>query len=244
MVPAAGLGRRFGADIPKQYLTLAGRAVIEHTLMRLLSVEGLHDTPQAPVVVVLHPRDPWWPVLSLAADPRILTTVGGETRADSVRAGLRMLADRATEDDWVLVHDVARPCITAGDIDKLVAAVSDDPVGGILAAPVSDTLKRVVNHSQIQGTEERSHLWSAMTPQMFRYGVLCRALDEAVSAGLVVTDESSAIEALGLAPRVVMGRRDNIKITRPEDLPVAEAILVYQQAQARQEHASLEQESG
>ncbi|MCK9563568.1 MAG: 2-C-methyl-D-erythritol 4-phosphate cytidylyltransferase, partial [Bacteroidales bacterium] len=190
---------------------------------------------KASMVVAIHPDDRHWPHLPLAADTRIHTVTGGDERADSVRAGLRLLAGRAAADDWVLVHDVARPCITSGDIGRLVATLGDDPVGGILAAPVSDTLKRVDDHARIQGTQERSHLWAAMTPQMFRYGLLCRALEAAAGEGLAVTDESSAVEALGLAPKVVMGRRDNIKITRREDLAVAEAILVYQQKNPQSE---------
>lgn len=229
VVPAAGVGRRLGGEVPKQYLPVAGRPVIEHTLTRLLSLPALAAAGPAPIAVVIRADDNRWPQLSCATDPRIQTVPGGAERADSVRAGLHLLADRAAADDWVLVHDVARPCITHGDIGKLVDTLRDDPVGGILAAPVSDTLKWVVNHSQIQGTEERSHLWAAMTPQMFRYGLLCRALDQAAATGLAVTDESSAVEALGLAPKVVMGRRDNIKITHAEDLAVAQAILLYQQ---------------
>ncbi len=229
VVPAAGLGRRFADDVAKQYHALAGRPVIDHTLSRLLALPHLAPPREGGVVVAIHGDDQRWSSLPWARDTRIHAVNGGEERADSVRAALRHLEARARKDDWVLVHDVARPCLTSGDVVKLVETLVDDPVGGILAAPVSDTLKRVVNHSQIQGTQERSHLWAAMTPQMFRYGLLCHALDEAAARGHQVTDESSAIEALDLAPRVVLGRRDNIKITRPEDLAIAEAILAYQQ---------------
>ncbi|HEY8386121.1 MAG TPA: 2-C-methyl-D-erythritol 4-phosphate cytidylyltransferase [Porticoccaceae bacterium] len=229
VVPAAGRGTRLGEEIPKQYLSLAGRPLIEHTLSRLLSLEGQLPLVSPSIVVVLGRDDRHWPASTFATDPRILATPGGAERSDSVRAGLHLLADRAAPDDWVLVHDVARPCITIGDIVRLVKVLGDDPVGGILAAPVSDTLKQVAQHDRIRCTLERNHVWAALTPQMFRYGLLCQALDEAAAAGMAMTDESSAVEALGLTPRVVMGRRDNIKITHREDLVVAEAILTYQQ---------------
>lgn len=222
VVPAAGTGRRFGSERPKQYQVLAGKPVIVHTLERLLAVNPVG------IVLVLCSNDRHWSQLDIANDPRIHVVAGGAERADSVRAGLRFLRTRVAADDWVLVHDVARPCVTAADIHNLVSTLGEDAVGGILAAPVSDTLKRVVNHRQIQGTEERSHLWAAMTPQMFRYGLLCQALDEAQAAGFIATDESSAVESLGFAPQVVMGRRDNIKITRPEDMALAGAIMAYQ----------------
>lgn len=222
VVPAAGLGTRFGGDIPKQYLRIAGRTVMEISLERLLALNP------AAAIVALHREDETWRQLEVSTDPRISTVSGGETRADSVLAGLRALAPRAGGDDWVLVHDVARPCVSVHDLRKLIVTLADDPVGGILATPVSDTLKRVVDNSRIQSTEERSQLWAAMTPQMFRYDLLCRAFVAAGNAGVAPTDESSAVERLGLTPRVVMGRRDNIKITRPEDLAVAEAIIAYQ----------------
>ncbi|MFA5495443.1 MAG: 2-C-methyl-D-erythritol 4-phosphate cytidylyltransferase [Porticoccaceae bacterium] len=223
VVPAAGIGTRFGGEIPKQYRCIAGRTVMEISLERLLALD-----PEG-VVVALHREDETWRRLPVSSDPRIGTVSGGDTRAASVLAGLESLAGRARGDDWVLVHDVARPCVAGGDIRKLIDTLGDDPVGGILAAPVSDTLKRVVEHSQIQGTEERSHLWAAMTPQMFRYELLCRAFVAARNDGVAPTDESAAVERLGLVPRVVLGRRDNIKITRPEDLVVAGAIIAYQQ---------------
>ena len=222
VMPAAGIGRRFGGEVPKQYQLLAGQPVITHSVERLLAVDP------AGLMVVLHPDDSDWHRQTLAAHPRVTAVAGGQERADSVRAGLAGLAERAAEDDWVLVHDVARPCVTRQDIRKLLDTLADDPVGGILAAPVSDTLKRVVDHNQIQGTQDRSHLWAAMTPQLFRYGLLCRGLERALAEGLNPTDEAAAIEALGLAPRVVLGRRDNIKITRPEDLAIAGAIIAYQ----------------
>lgn len=226
IVPAAGMGRRIGSDLPKQYQPVAGKPVIAHTLERILATD-----PEG-VVVVLHSQDRHWPQLDLDDDPRIHTVMGGAERADSVRAGLQFLATRLADDDWVLVHDVARPCVSTGDIETLVNSIADDPVGGILAAPVTDTLKRVVGHRQIQGTQERSHLWAAMTPQMFRYGVLCRAIEQSRAAGFVATDESSAVEWLGFAPQVVMGRRDNIKITRVEDLVIAAAIIAFQQQES------------
>lgn len=220
VVPAAGSGRRFGGDVPKQYQLLAGRPVIVHTLERLLTL-----SPTA-LVVVLAEGDPYWDT-GVADGPTLRTVTGGAERADSVRAALAALADEAEADDWVLVHDVARPCVTESDLQSLVSTLRDHPVGGLLATPVSDTLKRVEGQ-QVEGTQDRDGLWAGMTPQMFRYGLLCKALDAAATAGVTVTDESAAVEALGLQPQVVPGRRDNIKITRREDIAIAEAILAFQ----------------
>ncbi|MAT51558.1 MAG: 2-C-methyl-D-erythritol 4-phosphate cytidylyltransferase [Porticoccaceae bacterium] len=225
IVPAAGLGRRFGGDVPKQYLSLAGRPVLERTLERLLMVDAEE------IVVALNPDDTRWPRLTCSDHPRIRTVAGGSERADSVRAALRLLADRAAPDDWVLVHDAARPCVTASDILGLMRAVTDNPVGGILAAPVSDTLKRADGDGLIAGTQPRESLWAAMTPQMFRYGLLVEGLENLARQGISGTDESAAVESLGLKPLAVAGRRDNIKITVAEDLAIAAAILSYQEGE-------------
>lgn len=222
VVPAAGVGRRFGADQPKQYLPLAGRPVAEWTLERLLQVDGVQQ-----VVVAISSEDQWWQQLTIS-DSRVNTVTGGAERADSVRLALESLADSAAEQDWVLVHDIARPCVRVADIERLVATLESHPVGGILATPMADTVKRVGQKSAITNTEDRQQLWAALTPQMFRYGTLRQALAEAVSSGQQPTDEAAAIEALGHQALVVEGQRDNLKITRPEDLVIAEAIIRYQ----------------
>lgn len=219
VVPAAGVGTRFGDDRPKQYVPINGRPVITHTLERLLAIRG------AGVLVALHPDDDWWPSLAIAGDPRIETMAGGEHRAESVANALAALADRAGGDDWVLVHDVARPCVDPADISRLMEALANDPVGGILGVPLADTAKRVAPSGIIEGTEDRTRLWAAQTPQMFRYGLLREALGRALAAGIVPTDESAALERMGLSPKMIQGRADNLKLTRPEDVVVIAAIL-------------------
>lgn len=223
VVPAAGVGRRFGGDTPKQYQKLLGKSVIEHTLERLLELDD------AQIVVALSSIDTQWQQLSVFQSTRIQTTIGGDERADSVRLALESLQGKAKQDDWVLVHDVARPCVRVQDIKNLLTQLANHTVGGVLATPVSDTVKRVLNQSNIDSTEDRSQLWAAQTPQMFRYGLLLEGLKTAVQQQCQPTDESAAIEQLGHTPIVVQGSRDNIKITRFEDMAIAEAIMKYQQ---------------
>jgi 2-C-methyl-D-erythritol 4-phosphate cytidylyltransferase len=225
IVPAAGVGKRMGADTPKQYLPVLGKPVLQHTLERLLSVEAL-----SAVVVALGREDAFWLDLPFADNPRILLAAGGKERADSVASALNRLQGLASADDWVLVHDAARACITRSDVLKLIEAFKHDPVGGILALPSSDTLKGVADGIIID-TVDRSYIWRALTPQMFRYGALKEALATAAELGLAVTDEASALELKGLTPRIVEGRPDNIKITRPEDLALA-AFYLEQQCSA------------
>lgn len=219
VVPAAGVGKRMGGDIPKQYLPVMGKPVLQHTLERLLSVETL-----AGINVALGNEDGYWPDLPFHGNPRIRAVPGGRERADSVHSALLHLEDQAKPDDWVLVHDAARLCITRSDVLKLIDTLQQDPVGGILALPVSDTLKTVEN-GRITGTPDRSRIWRALTPQMFRYGLLCQALADAAEQGAMVTDEASAVELAGYQPKIVEGRPDNLKITRPEDLPLATFYL-------------------
>lgn len=227
VVPAAGVGSRFGGDRPKQYQQLLGKPVIEHTLERLLELKG------AQIVVALNPADTQWQQLSVFQSPRIQTTVGGDERADSVRLALESLQGKAKQGDWVLVHDVARPCVRVQDIQNLINQLSNHNVGGVLATPISDTVKRIVKQAahqpDIDSTEDRSQLWAAQTPQMFHYGLLLESLQAAVKQQRQPTDESAAIEQLGYKPCVVEGSRDNIKITRLEDMAIAEAIMKYQQ---------------
>ncbi|TAN46707.1 MAG: 2-C-methyl-D-erythritol 4-phosphate cytidylyltransferase [Methylococcaceae bacterium] len=219
IVPAAGVGKRMAADRPKQYLPLLGKTVIEHTLERLLAA-GVW----AGIVVAVSPEDPYWPDLPIAGHPLIHTAPGGKERADSVFNALEYLQNQAHDEDWALVHDAARPCITASDVQRMITRLQHEPVGGILALPVHDTLKRVSGDA-ITATIDRSTIWRALTPQMFRLGALREALREAAANGSLVTDEASALELKGLQPKIVEGRPDNLKITRPEDLALAAFYL-------------------
>ncbi|SDT93324.1 2-C-methyl-D-erythritol 4-phosphate cytidylyltransferase [Halopseudomonas salegens] len=214
VIPAAGIGQRMQADRPKQYLPLKGRALIEHTLDCFLGHPDLCG-----LMVCLADQDAWWEQLPCAADGRIQRCRGGRERADSVLNGLQALQQQgARANDWVLVHDAARPNLLRSDLDKLLQHLAADPVGGLLAVPVRDTLKQVGTDGRVQSTPDRSRFWQAYTPQMFRLGDLQQALSSALAAGVSITDEASAIEWAGKRPRLVEGRADNIKVTRPEDL--------------------------
>ena len=218
IVPAAGSGSRFGAEKPKQYLSLLGRPLIYHTLAALVACPDIDR-----VWVVLSPDDPYWHQHDWSDLGAKLETVrcGGATRADSVSNGLQAAAMVAAQDDWVLVHDAARPCLSAEMLAALFHQLADDPVGGILAVPVADTLKRADVEQRVASTEPRDGLWQAQTPQMFRYGRLCEALEQCRE----VTDEAGAIEALGLKPKLVRGDATNLKVTYPADLVLAAMIL-------------------
>lgn len=218
IVPAAGSGSRFGSETPKQYLPLAGRPLIHHTLSALCRHPAIDR-----VWVVLSPDDPHWHQHDWSdLGPKLETVFhGGATRADSVASGLKAAQMAAADDDWILVHDAARPCLAPAMIDSLVAELAADPVGGILAVPVADTLKRADSGQRAVATVPRDSLWQAQTPQMFRYALLCRALAQTRE----VTDEAGAIESLGLSPRLVKGDASNLKVTYPADLALAEAIL-------------------
>ena len=218
IVPAAGSGSRFGAEKPKQYLSLLGRPLIFHTLAALVACPEIER-----VWVVLSPDDPYWLQHDWSELGAKLETVrcGGDTRAESVTNGLRAAAMVAADDDWVLVHDAARPCLSGEMLATLFADLADDPVGGILAVPVADTLKRADAEQRVAATEPRDGLWQAQTPQMFRYGRLLDALKNCAT----VTDEAGAIEALGLQPKLVRGDTTNLKVTYPADLALAAMIL-------------------
>jgi len=222
VVPAAGVGKRMNADRPKQYLELAGKTVIEHTLLRLLSAEVF-----TAVAVAISEEDPYWPDLDVSAHKKIITAAGGKERADSVLSALKAIRTVASDDDWVLVHDAARPCITKIDIHHLIDSLKTDEIGGILALSSHDTLKSVQGDNIIVGTLDRSHIWRALTPQMFRYGLLKNAL-EVAEGNAAITDEASALELQGMQPKIVEGRPDNIKITRPEDLALAQFYMEHQ----------------
>jgi 2-C-methyl-D-erythritol 4-phosphate cytidylyltransferase len=217
LVPAAGGGSRMGAQIPKQYLSLAARPLIRHALATLCAVPLIER-----VFVVLAPDDEYWPeeeFADLAAKLRVLRC-GGATRAESVANGLRAMTDIVSADDWVLVHDAARACLSVDHVESLIRAVGNDAVGGILAVPVADTLKREA-WGRIAATVPRENLWQAQTPQMFRHRMLSTALANAPA----VTDEAGAVEALGLKPKLVAADTINLKVTFPLDLQLAEWIL-------------------
>ncbi|MGL5334073.1 MAG: 2-C-methyl-D-erythritol 4-phosphate cytidylyltransferase [Aeromonas veronii] len=217
IVPAAGIGSRMGADCPKQYLQLAGKTILEHTLERLLSHPAI-----AQVIVALAPHDRWFEALPVAADPRIVRVEGGAERAFSVLNGLHV-----AQGEWVLVHDAARPCLTHGDLDALIAAAMNCG-GAILGSRVRDTMKRSDGEGNIIATVEREQLWHALTPQMFPTRALKLALEEGLLLGATITDEASAMERAGFTVRMVEGRADNIKVTRPEDLSLAGLFLSQQ----------------
>lgn len=216
VVPAAGIGARMGADIPKQYLRLQGKTVLEHTLAALLAHPKI-----AKVVVPIGAQDGWFHELDVAKNPDVIHTLGGKERADSVLAGLKLCDDY----DWVLVHDAARPCLQQSDINALIEAALSHSHGAILGAQVRDTMKRTDSQGNIINTVERELLWHALTPQMFPRELLQKALTQGLAENKNITDEASAIELLGMAPKMVIGRADNIKITRPEDMPLATLFL-------------------
>ena len=226
MIPAAGVGRRMAAAIPKQYLPLVGQPVMVHALTALLNHPRI-----AGAVVAISADDEHWPAVAaaLAATKPLRVVAGGAERAHSVLNGLVALQEWAAPEDWVLVHDAARPCLHRDDVDRLLTELADDPVGGLLAVPVCDTLKQADAGGRVAKTVDRSALRHALTPQMFRLGVLHQALNTALAGGLSITDEATAMEAAGFAPRLIEGRADNLKITRPEDLALAEFYLTQRQ---------------
>lgn len=213
-MPAAGSGRRFGGERPKQYQPLAGATVIEQSLARFLT-----DARCRGAVVALDAADTHFNSLPVAKDPRVSCVAGGAQRCDSVRHALAALP--AADDDWVLVHDAARPCVAAADLDRMLVTLADDPVGGLLATPLADTLKRADASLRVVDTPARAGLWRALTPQMFRAGLLRRALQAARERGLEPTDEAQAVEWLGLSPQLVQGSAANLKITTADDLVLA-----------------------
>jgi 2-C-methyl-D-erythritol 4-phosphate cytidylyltransferase len=219
LIPAAGSGSRMGVETPKQYLSLLGKPLIWHTLYVFAECSRI-----SAITVVLSADDQLWGShdWSAFADKVQVLRCGGESRAATVLNGLQALENQIGTEDWVLVHDAARPGLTAALLDRLLDKLTDDPVGGLLALPVADTMKRADADGRVASTEPREALWQAQTPQMFRYGLLRRALEQAHGKP---TDEAQAIEALGLKPKLVPGELSNLKVTFPQDLMLAEAIL-------------------
>ena len=216
-MPAAGIGRRFGAERPKQYAILRGRTVIEWALRPFLA-----DRRCAGAVVALAAHDPYWPDIAPAG---VIAAAGGAERSHSVRNALAALSGRAQPHDWVLVHEAARACLPVRDLDSLLSRLEAHPLGGLLAAPAADTLKRADGAGEVAQTVERAGLWRALTPQMFRYASLCEALDRAHEARRLPTDEAQALEWLGQRPVLIEGSAANIKITSGADLALAAALL-------------------
>lgn len=222
LVPAAGIGSRMQSDRPKQYLNLMSSTVLDTTLLRLLSSKKIDN-----IVVCLKKNDPYWPKSSFSGDDRIQRAEGGEERANSVLNGLKSMKQKAAQDDWVLVHDAARPCVRHRDIDSLITAALNRQQGAILALPIHDTVKKVDN-DLVDETVDRTSFWRALTPQIFKFGELEKALISAEMKGQTITDEASAIEQMGQSVHVVQGHADNIKITSPEDLELARFYLQQQ----------------
>ena len=220
LVPAAGSGRRFGGEVPKQYLHVAGKPLIAHALDALSAHPRIDG-----VVVALAVDDPHWPGWASLHGKPVIACAGGGERADSVLAALRALPEGVAEDELLLVHDAARPNLRGDDIGRLIDAATACADGAILAAPVRDTLKRAGESGRIAATEPRDWLWRALTPQAFRRDLLGRALEAAQLAGIAVTDEAMAVERLGLHPALVEGREDNLKVTTPADLALVEFLL-------------------
>lgn len=219
VVPAAGRGTRVGGDCPKQYLPLAGRALILHTLERLAAHPQIFG-----LLVTLSATDQQWPAIDALHGKPVLTAVGGNERSDSVLAGLRALPGAVGEDAFVLVHDAARPCVRTSDISVLIEQVTKFD-GGLLGAPLRDTLKRADGSARSVATEPRDARWRAFTPQMFRRGALTAALGDVAARGITVSDEAMAMELAGFAPLLVEGAEDNIKVTTAADFALAEFLL-------------------
>ena len=233
IVPAAGIGKRMKANCPKQYLTIEGQTILEHTVLRLLSHPCIEK-----VILAIGDNDEYFRSTSLASNTDVITVIGGQERVDSVLSGLKVV--ESADYPWVLVHDAARPCITLADIDALINNCYQHNSGGLLASPVRDTMKRgqAVNavtsseilpvNNMVKNTVEREQLWHALTPQMYRTSELLQAITQAQFKAQVITDESSAIELAQLPSLLVTGRNDNIKITQPDDLVLATFILAEQ----------------
>ncbi|HEY0230075.1 MAG TPA: 2-C-methyl-D-erythritol 4-phosphate cytidylyltransferase [Dokdonella sp.] len=219
VVPAAGRGARFGGGLPKQYVALAGKPLLRWTLERLASCESI-----AGLMVVLAADDPHWFGLSALAGKPVLTAIGAGERSGSVLAGLRALPPDIGADAFVLVHDAARPCVRASDIERLIE-LGCAAGGALLAAPLRDTLKLGDAHARVVTTEPREARWRALTPQMFRRAELTAALVQAEHEGVAITDEAMAMERIGQRPLLVEGAESNIKVTTPADLALAEFLL-------------------
>ncbi len=224
VIPAAGFGKRINADLPKQYLIISGKCILEHTLERFCQHPAIEG-----IVVAIADNDKHWPELEISSHPKIKKAAGGKQRCHSVVNALQVLSTMADPNDWVLVHDAARPCIRSDDIKHLIKSVGDHEVGGLLALPVRDTMKRVGDKNIVTETIDRNGLWHALTPQMFHLSPLQTALESCLSNNQIVTDEAQAMELSGHHPVLVEGHPDNIKITNQNDLALAKLYLAQQE---------------
>ena len=220
VIPAAGVGKRMGVDKPKQYIEVSNKTIIEHTIKCFLDREEIEK-----VVVAISNTDEYWPELQISKHEKVITAPGGAERYQSVFNGLKELQDKAEQNDWVLVHDAARPCLSQSAIDRLMIELREHEVGGILAMPCRDTMKRSNEKREIIDTVERESLWHAQTPQMFKYEKLYSAISDVLKKDIVVTDEAMAIELSGFKPLLVRGQQENIKITHKDDLKYLETYL-------------------
>ncbi len=220
IIPAAGIGRRIGSETPKQYLQINGKPILQYSIDLFLQHHLIDG-----VVIVLAENDTLWKGLQINESKNLITTIGGAERFHSVLNGLIALEGRLDTDDWVLVHDAARPCLDISDIEKLINSTVTHPTGGILAMPVRDTMKRAGEDNLIIETVDRNQLWHALTPQMFRFKKLRQAIEDAIENNIPITDEAQAIEQTGQRPILVEGSARNIKVTRPEDLALASFYL-------------------
>lgn len=229
IIPAAGIGSRMGGEIPKQYLTIHSKTILEHTISRFFAFDAIVG-----ILIVLGESDPYWPEVESGlsdigiSSPFLQVTTGGAERADTVVNGLNFLGDEfnLSQDQWVMVHDAARPCVRNKDLLSLLELRDSDHDGGILATPAKDTMKRAASGNHlISHTESREKLWHALTPQLFRLGALSNAIESAKLSGKQLTDEASAMEFVGASIVLVEGASDNIKLTTPSDLPLIEFLL-------------------
>lgn len=227
LIPAAGQGTRFGGVMLKQYLPICGKPVLAHSI----KVFQFHPLLSS-ITVVLAEDDQWFESAVGLLAATVKTVIGGDTRAQSVRNGLRYIAENYSETDWVLVHDAARPCLSASRLERFLEQGLESADGAILAMPVGDTLKRAGDSQEIVSTVDRSELWAAQTPQLFHVGALAEAIDAAQNAGCELTDEASAMEFVGVRPLLVKGSSANIKITHSSDLAIAEALLARRELSA------------
>ncbi len=220
VIPAAGVGKRMGVDKPKQYISVNDKTIIEHTINCFIEREEIEG-----IVIAISKSDEFWPDMEIAKHDKIITVPGGDERYQSVFNGLQALKNKAEDDDWVLVHDAARPCLNQSAIDRLMINCRSHDVGGILAMPCRDTMKRANESGEIIDTVEREYLWHAQTPQMFKYGKLKSAIEKVLDENIVVTDEAMAMEMAGYKPLLVQGHQENIKVTHKDDLQYLKLYL-------------------
>lgn len=219
IIPAAGIGQRMASSTPKQYLKIHDKTILEHASYALLQSSKIKR-----VVFALHSEDTFFPRLKFRHEDKISIVLGGDTRAQSVLNALESIKEEVADNDFVLVHDAARPCLSASDLDKLIEECLTHEVGGILAAPLADTIKQV-QANKITNTLDRDIIWRAFTPQMFKFKILYEAIRQAFLDDITVTDEASAVEYAGYQPCVVEGSVQNIKVTNPGDIAIAEMYL-------------------